>query len=264
MIGHIKNFYKARPWTARILGTLLILSLLVIVLRIILSPVIIYGTNSWLKKQGLESSIEAIDISIIKGTVSLIKASGKKDGSPLFNIGLVEIHWQWKPLSNRTIEVTKVALDSLDVNIEQYTDAIIISGVTLPLGQTAEEPVDKETDEDIKAWAASLGEVVFTDLNICYLQHTSPLEQASKDSKFIDYCIDLEKMAWAGTISYGTDSKLLETDDIPLSSTGTFSLNGLSVTDNRLGKKLLTSKSNTLDNVVISGLNSLHLDQLKM
>ncbi len=264
MIDHIKSFYKARPWTARILGALLALSLLIIVLRIILSPVIIYSANSWLEKQGIESSIEAIDISIIKGTVSLIKASGKKDGNSLFNIGLVEVHWQWKPLSKRTIEVTKVALDSLNVNIKQYTDAIIISGVTLPLGQTDDEPVDTETDEDIKAWAASLGEVVFTDLNICYLQHTSPLDKASKDSKFIDYCIDLEKMTWAGTISYGTDSKLLETDDIPLSSTGTFSLNGLSVTDNRLGKKLLTSKSNTLDNVVISGLNNLHLDQLKM
>ena len=264
MMAHIKNFYKTRPWTTRIIGALLILSLLIIVLRIILSPIIIYGTNSWLKKQGIESTIEAIDISIIKGTVSLIKASGKKDGDPLFNIGLVEVHWQWKPLSNRTIEVTKVALDSLDVNIEQYTDAIIISGVTLPLGQTVEEPVDKETNKDIKAWAASLGEVVFTDLNICYLQHTSPLDQANKDSKFIDYCIDLQEMSWAGTISYGTDSKLLETDDIPISSTGNFSLNGLSITDNRLGKKLLTSQSNTLNNVVVSGLNKLHLDQLKM
>ena len=263
-MAHIKNFYKTRPWTTRIIGALLILSLLIIVLRIILSPIIIYGTNSWLKKQGIESTIEAIDISIIKGTVSLIKASGKKDGDPLFNIGLVEVHWQWKPLSNRTIEVTKVALDSLDVNIEQYTDAIIISGVTLPLGQTVEEPVDKETNKDIKAWAASLGEVVFTDLNICYLQHTSPLDQANKDSKFIDYCIDLQEMSWAGTISYGTDSKLLETDDIPISSTGNFSLNGLSITDNRLGKKLLTSQSNTLNNVVVSGLNKLHLDQLKM
>lgn len=264
MIDHIKFFYKARPWTTRIIGALLIFSLLIILLRIILSPVIIYGTNSWLKKQGIESTIEAIDISIIKGAVSLIKASGKKDGSPLFNIGLVEVHWQWKPLSNRTIEVTKVALDSLDVNIEQYTDAIIISGVTLPLGQAVETPVDKETDKDIKAWAASLGEVVFTNLNICYLQHSSPLEQANKDSKFIDYCVDLQEMSWAGTISYGTDSKLLETDDIPISSTGNFSLNGLSVTDNRLGKKLLTSQSNTLDKVVISGLNNLHLDQLKM
>jgi len=271
MIDHIKLFYKNRPWTTRLIAVFLILSLLIIALRIALSPGIIYGANSWLKKQGIESSIEDININIFDGTVSLINAIGYKKGSPLFNIGLVEIHWQWKPLSSKTIEVTKVALDSLSLNVEQYTDAIIISGINIPLAQTpkntADEPEETNTakaDEDIKSWAASLGEVVFTNLNVCYLQHTSPLEQSNNDTIFIDYCVTLEEMSWAGTISYATDSELMESDDIPLSSTGDFSLNGLSVTDNRLDKKLLTSQSNTLDNVIISGLKNIHIDQLEM
>ncbi len=271
MIDHIKCFYKSRPWTTRLIAAFLILSLLIIGLRIALSPGIIYGTNSWLKKQGIDSTIETVNINIFDGTVSLINASGNKNGKTLFNIGLVEIHWQWKPLSNKTIEITKVALDSLSVNVEQYTDAIIISGINIPPGQkpenTADEP-DKtgteKADEDIQSWAASLGELTFTNLNVCYLQHTSPLDQSAKDSIFIDYCVTLEEMSWAGTISYATDSELLRTDDIPLSSSGDFSLNGLSVTDNRLGKKLLTSQSNTLDNVIISGLSKLHIDQLEM
>ncbi len=271
MIDHIKSFYKSRPWTTRLVVALLILSLLIICLRIALSPGIIYGANTWLKKQGIESSIEDININIFNGTVSLINASGNKNGNPLFNIGLVEIHWQWKPLSNKTIEVTKVSLDSLNVNIEQYTDAIIISGINIPLGQRPQNTENKpeetgttKADEDIKSWAASLGELVFTNLNVCYLQHTSPLSQSNKDSRILDYCVDLKEMSWAGTISYATDSKLLESGDIPLSSTGDFSLNGLSVTDNRLGRKLLTSQSNTLHNVIISGLNNIHLDQLEM
>ncbi|NOQ90824.1 MAG: DUF748 domain-containing protein, partial [Gammaproteobacteria bacterium] len=172
---------------------------------------------------------------------------------------------------NKTIEVTKVSLDSLNVNIKQYTDAIIISGINIPLGQTPQntenKPEETKTiiiDKDVKSWTASLGELVFTNLNVCYLQHTSPLSQSNKDSRILDYCVDLKEMFWAGTISYATDSKLLESGDIPLSSTGDFSLNGLSVTDNRLGRKLLTSQSNTLHNVIISGLNNIHLDQLEM
>ena len=269
MIDHIKNFYKSRPWTARLLTTFLILTLLIIGIRIALSPVIIYGANSWLKKQGIDSSIEAVNINIFNGAVSLINARGKKNDIPLFNIGLVEIHWHWKPLSNKTIVVTKVALDSLSLNIEQYNDAMIISGIHIPSGQTPENTIEEAdeastAEEDIKSWAASLGEVVFTNLNVCYLQHSSPLSQSNKDSRILDYCVELKEMTWSGTISYATDSKLLVSGDIPVSSTGDFSLNGLSITDNRLGKKLLTSQSNTLNKVVISGLNNLHIDQLEM
>ncbi len=265
MIDKIKNFYRNRPWTARFVITFIVLGLLVTGLRIALSPGIIYGANSWLKKQGIDSTIEAVDINIFDGTVSLVNASGSKNGEPLFNIGLVDIHWSWKPLSNKTLEVTKVALDSLEINIEQYTDSIIIGGVNIPLGQpSAEKPDTSEADKDIKSWAASLGEVTFTNLNVCYLQHSAAHEDADNNSKYIDYCIGLDEMSWAGTISYATDIKLLNSIDIPLSSTGDFSLNGLNVTDNRLNKKLLSSKSNTLDNVTISGLNSLQIDQLIM
>ncbi|MCK4674936.1 MAG: hypothetical protein KAT61_03405, partial [Gammaproteobacteria bacterium] len=269
MINHIKTFRNNRPRTSRLIIVFLILGLLLTCLRLALSPAIIYVANSWLKEQGIESSIEAVNIGILDGTVSLVNASGKKDDKTLFNIGLVEIHWQWKPLSNKTIEIPKVALDSLNVNIKQYTDSIIISGINIPLGEAPEntENTPEETitiDEDVKSWAASLGEIVLTNLNVCYLQHTATLSQSNKDSKILDYCVELKKMSWAGTISYATDRKLIEAGDIPLSSTGNFSLNGLSVTDNRLGKKLLTSQSNTLDNVIISGLNNLHLDQLEM
>ncbi len=71
-------------------------------------------------------------------------------------------------------------------------------------------------------------------------------------------------MSWAGTISYATDAELLKTDDLPLTSTGDFTLNGLNIIDNRLNKNLLSSKSNTLNNVTIRGLNDIHIDQLTM
>ena len=122
----------------------------------------------------------------------------------------------------------------------------------------------KESDEKTKPWAASLGEVIFTDLNICYLQHNTALQQANKDTLFVDYCVDLDEVSWSGTISYATDKELLKTEDIAISSTGDFKLNGLDITDNKLGRKLLSSSSNTLNNVVISGLNNLHIDELEM
>ncbi|NOQ89967.1 MAG: DUF748 domain-containing protein, partial [Gammaproteobacteria bacterium] len=86
----------------------------------------------------------------------------------------------------------------------------------------------------------------------------------NKESLYVDYCIDLDEISWSGTISYATDKKLLKSDDLAISSTGNFSLNGLTVTDNKLNRKLLTSSSNTLEEVIISGLNNIHINKLTM
>ncbi|RKZ66370.1 MAG: hypothetical protein DRQ44_06825 [Gammaproteobacteria bacterium] len=268
IFDRVKSYYKNNRWQGRIILTLLIFALILGIVRLLLPQTIIYSTTSWLKSQGIDSSIEEININIINGTVSLVNAKGSKNGEPLFNIGLVDIYWRWAPLSEKTIVVTKIALDKFSVNIEQYNDEIIIAGVRLPLNTAGEievAPADiDKSDEQTTPWAASLGQVIFTRLNICYLQHAASLEQANKNSLFVDYCVDLEKMSWAGTISYATNKDLLKTDDLPISSTGNFTLKGLNVTDNKLNKKLLVSKSNTLSNVVISGLNNLHIDKLEM
>ncbi len=183
MINNIKTFYHHRPWTGRFIVAFFILSLLLIIARLALSPGIIYGTTSWLKKQGIDASIEAVDINIFDGTVTLKKAIGNKNGQPLFKVGLVELHWQWRPLSNKTIKITRVALDSFNINIKQYHDAIIIGGVSIPLkkstGKTPENTNKVKAGENVNAWAAALGEVSFTNLNICYQQSAASLAQAT-------------------------------------------------------------------------------------
>ncbi len=268
ILDRVKSYYQNNRWQGRIILTLLILTLILGTVRLLLPQTIIYSTTSWLKGQGIDSSIEEINISLIKGTVSLVNAKGHVNGRPLFNIGLVDIYWQWKPLSEKTIVVTKVGLDKLSVDIEQFSDEIIIGGVKLPLnkaGEIEKPPADSDkSEQQTTPWAASLGQVIFTNLNICYLQHTAPFEQANKNSLFVDYCVNLEEMSWVGTISYATNKDMLKSDDLPIASTGDFTLNGLNVTDNKLSKKLLVSKSNTLNNVVISGLNNLHIDKLEM
>ncbi len=266
----LKSRYNNNPWRGRLVIVLLALLIFLGVVRLMLSQTIIYSTTYWLKKQGIEASIEAINFNIINGTVSLVNAKGFKDNKPLFNIGLVDIYWDWLPLSDKTIVITKVGLDNLSIHIKQYTDAIIIGGVTLPLSDAVipdkqNKPAKNiSTDKKNKHWAASLGEVIFTNLNICYLQHETTLQKASKDSLYLDYCSELKEISWAGKINYAIDKSRLNAVDIPLSSTGKFMLNNLSITDNKLNKQLLKSESNTLDHVIISGLNNIKIDQLEM
>ena len=234
----LQAFYKSNLWRGRFLLVFITIIVLLGMMRLALPQTIIVGSTSWLKKQGIESSIESINIDILNGTVSLINAKGSKGGEPLFNVGLIDIHWHWAPLSDKTIVVTKVVLDQFTVTIEKYTDTMIIGGVSIPLVDAADTPsAEEDKDTAVRPWAASLGEVVFTELNICYLQHSATHQESTIDSRYLDYCIDLDEMTWGGTISYATNTELLKTDDLPLSSTGDFALNGLTVTDNKLGKK---------------------------
>jgi hypothetical protein len=264
----IKNYYKNNPWKGRFILTSFILLLILILARAVLPHTIIYSATSWLKQQNIDSSIESININLLSGTVSLNNAQGSKNGEPLFNIGRIDIHWHWTPLKDRTVTVTKVALDQFSINIEQYSDEMIIGGVTFPLTQAAkvknETAKNTPATEQSEPWAASLGEVVFTNLDICYLQHFSANTNADATTIFVDYCIKLEEMTWTGNINYATDKKLLASTALPVSTTGDFTLNGLSITDNKLNKKLLVSKTNTLSDVTISGLENIHIKQLNM
>lgn len=269
-LEQLKTYYRSNPWKSRIYLTTSVFIIIFTFVRIILTPVIIYSSTSWLEEQGIKSSIEDIEFNIIDGTVSLINAKGSKDGEKLFEIGLIDIYWQWSPLSEKTISITKVALDNFHVNIESYTDKIIVGGVNISVGQTSAVETSESTsneshdDKKIKPWAASLGEVKFTNLDICYLQHTDNHAAANKDNEYVNYCINLDEMTWGGTISYATDEELLKSGDLPISSTGNFSLTGLKITDNKLNSILLSSESNTLQDVVVTGLNKIHINSISM
>ena len=264
----IKSFYRNNPWKGRFILATFILLLALTLIRAVLPQTIIYSTTSWLKQQNIHSSIESVNIDLFNGTISLTNARGSRNGEPLFNIGLIDIHWHWAPLSDKTIKVTKIVLDQFSVNIEHYSDVIIIGGVTISLTPPTKVKDKKSDDskatEEIKPWAASLDRIIFTNLNTCYLQHLSSAASANTKTRFVDYCIKLDEMSWAGSISYATDKKLLASNILPVSSTGDFTLNGLTITDNKLDKKLLVSESNTLNKVVILGLENIHVKELEM
>ncbi len=264
MTSPLKKFYRNNPWQARILTTLLFISLLVIVVRLALSPAIIYGTNTWLKSQGINSTIEDFTIDLFAGSVSLINAEGLRNNTPLFKIGRIEIHWQWQPLSNKTIHISSIALDRISINIKHYADNITIGGVSIPLDSKPPSAAKTDAEQPALLWAANLGEVVISNLNICYLQHNTTELKKTDNTLAFDYCLTLDNMSWQGNIAYASDTMQTEVEDIPLSTSGDFTLSGLTVTDNRLGKSLLASKTTSLKDVHTSGLNNIHIKQLKM
>lgn len=266
----IKTIYRSNPWKGRFILFLLGLLIVLAVIRLLLPQTIISSSVSWLNKQGIDSSIEAININIFDGKISLINASGSKNSTPLFNIDLIDIHWLWKPLSDKKIEITGIVIDHLGVNIEKYTDTLIIGGVHIPLAETQKKDdaqLKEPTVIDSKhsdSWAALLDKLTFSNLNICYLDHSAPYNKHSEDSKQIDYCVTAEEISWQGTASYNVRSTELEAHDLPLFIKGDFLLRGLAVKNNTLDKYLIRVASNKLNNISIAGLNNVHIEKIEI
>jgi hypothetical protein len=262
----LRTYFTRYPRSSR-LGLFLIgLTLVFVILRIILTPTIIHLTDSWLKDQGIDASIEDIRLNIIDGTVTLTNAKGTIQGKTVYEIGRVHLHLSWSPLSEKIVKIVAFDINHLSIHIKNYSDNIIIGGLQIPLSSNAEEIASAEIidDGEIEPWAASLGKVVLTDLNICYLQHSAPLSQADKTNLVTDHCVTLEEMKWTGDISYAVDSELYKSPDLSVSTSGDFVLKGLAITDNKLNKILLSSKSNTLSTVKTRGLNSIELASITM
>ncbi len=171
------------------------LLLLLVLSRIMLTPAIIYGANTWLKKQGIDSEIEDINIDIFNGQISLINITAEKEAKKIFNAGLLELYWQWSPLSDKTIAISKINLEKLETNIEHYDDALIINGVRLPLNSNTEE--DKGNDPET-VWTVSLDEIEITDTRLCYFQQAISVTEKTNNSKQQDkqynYCLGVGRL----------------------------------------------------------------------
>jgi hypothetical protein len=247
-------------WLRRSLLAVIIIIAIIVLARVTLPYSIIFGATTWLEKQGVHTTIEDIRIDVIGGKFTLVNATGTIDQTPAFHVGLIDIHWQWRPLSKKVIHIERVALQGLKLDIAQYSDAIDVAGITVPLGSETPPVTDTPDENDTIDWAASLNEIDFSDLDVCYTKYVSTQATAGKPA--LDYCTAFKALRWNGNIGFATDSELARQQDVPLVSDGDFSLSGFTVTDRRLGRTLLNSSQTTLSHVSIKGLNQISIDEI--
>ena len=249
-------------WLRRSLIAVVIIIAIIVLARVTLPYSIIFGATTWLEKQGIQTTIEDIRIDVIGGKFTLVNATGTIDQAPAFHVGLIDIHWQWRPLSKKVIHIDHVALHGLDLGVDQYSDAIVAAGVTIPLGGETPPATDTSDETDTISWSASLNEVDFSDLDVCYRKYASALAEASSGKPALDYCTAFKSLRWNGSIGFATDRELAQQQDVPLVSDGDFTLSGFTVTDRRLGRTLLNSSRTSLSHVSIKGLKQISIDEL--
>ena len=264
LISRVKILYRENPWRGRLLLTLAVIILLLVFTRVMLAPTIIYSATTWLKNQGIDATIEDVSFHIVGGEFSLLNAVGKKDGAELFHVDEILVHWSWRPLAKKTVVIHRVDLKNLKADVQQYTDAIVVAGILIPLGAEPASVQPEETvDEGPIQWAAELNEVTFQNIETCYEQHQSK-HSDTQSQKQLDYCVSLSGLKWSGSVGYAVDKSLINKDPIPVSSKGDFLLSGFSVTDRIQSKSMLFVDETRLSGVDINGLNDINIKSINV
>mgnify|MGYP001825717753 FL=1 len=264
LISRTKTLYRDNPWRGRILLTLAIILLLLVITRVMLAPTIIYSATTWLNNQGIDATIEDVSFRIIGGEFSLINAVGKNESGELFHVDEIGVHWSWRPLAKKTVVVHRIDLKNFKADVQQYTDAIVVAGILIPLGAApATEQPEEPVDEGPIQWAAELNEVTFQNIESCYEQHLSKHSDA-EPRKQLDYCVALSGLKWSGSVGYAVNKSLIDKDPVPVSSEGDFLLSGFSVTDRIQSKSMLFIDETRLNNVRINGLNDISIERVNI
>ena len=264
LISRTKTLYRENPWRGRIMLTLTVIILLLAIARVMLAPVIIYSATTWLKNQGIDATIEDVSFRIIGGEFSLINAVGKKGNSELFHVDEIRVHWSWRPLAKKTVVIHRIDLKNFKADVQQYTDAVVIAGILIPLGtEPATEQPEETVDEGPIQWAAELNEVTFQNIETCYEQHLSKHSDA-ESRKRLDYCVALSDLNWSGSVGYAVNKSLVDKDPVPVSSKGNFLLSKFSVTDRIQSRSMLFIDETRLSGVDINGLNDIDIDSISI
>jgi hypothetical protein len=226
---------------------LVALLLLFAILIGLIPSAIKWGTVYWLEQQGLEASIEKIDIDFNDGILNIINARGVNAQGNGFTVGRLHLDIAWKPLLDNIAVIEKIELAGFKLDAVQDTQGLIsIAGLDLTNNKVSDKT--EPAEESPTLWRIELGDVLLKDINSCY-------EIRNEEKSF---CTHLDEFDWQGDIVFDA-KKQSETQPKIYSS---LTVKNIIIKDEKQQKNILVSKNINLDNLIIEGLNNIKLDKL--
>ncbi len=240
---------------------LIIITLLLITVRISITPVAKFGIIDWLNKHGVTATIEDIRLDISKGKLFLIGFDAHNADGDGAHIGTLELDWQWKPLAGNSLKVNFIHLDNFHIDTLLYADGKMnIAGLQLPL-PADDEPAEvkplKNKVASPEPFDISLASIQFSNISTCVKQFDT------NNKPMIDYCASLGALDWNGNIHYTLNPKT-DSGDLPLTIKGVLALKDLQAKNNTLQRKLISIESIKLSDIQLTGLKQISLKQISI
>ena len=220
--------------------------LLLILVRLLLSPLTESEINNWFADHGIESTIEDISFDLSSGELSLTGLHAVKNQSRALKLDQLNLVWSWSALFDREFRVESIQVSGLALEVERRADGRLVFAA-IELAQESQE--EARAGEAPPQWKITLGDTDFKDFEICFRQPPSH-----------DYCESFELLQWKGSLSL--DLSKLADDALPLQVQGDFTLNQLQLQNNRLQRRMIGLDRFNIRGVAIDSLDSIAIDSI--
>ncbi len=219
-MNHTEAHTNSRSSTSktRWLVILLIICMIPVVLlsiaRISLPYALVWGTLDWFESQGLEASIDDIEISLLKGQFKLHGLVATSSDAQVLELGSVSLGWSWDDLLEQQLKLHDIQINTITLAIKQHSDGRLnIAGIQLPESET-----QPQTQAEQSAWGFALSRFSLDKLNICFSQ----LNSQEKTEQQL--CQSIDGLQWQGSIQSVTGTQSTESSPQLLIS-GNLSIN---------------------------------------
>ena len=241
-----RNYKKFSLWGAVILVTLLVVA------RLLLSPVTVSSINQWFSDRGVDSEIDDLSFDIYNGTVSLTGLRAKKGDISALALDEFSLGWSWSALFERQLKLESVLISGFQLELERKPDGrLLFAAIDFARQSQAEDQQSAAPSGEMPQWSIALQNLEINDYQVCY-----------RDLPLHDYCNSFDKFDWSGPIV--VDLSRLEQTAVPLLAEGDFRLAGLRMQNNRLRRRLFGFDDFTLQGVRIDDLDSIEIETISL
>jgi len=259
IIDQYKTISASRPWTAKILLTLLVIIVLLVLIRVALPLAIKLGATSWLEANNIKADIGEIEISLYDGSFALGSVSGKNDEGRGFSLGRFAIKWQWSPLFDKRVVIDSIDVSDLRLDAVFYKHGMNIAGLEIKPAGEAEQELQNSVPADQaqgKPWDVAIKTIALSSIEICAQQFSEGAQP------FIDYCASLAGFDWKGGIDFKASEQDRTSDTSPLYIAGTLGLRGIALNNRLLKRSLLAVDAISIDGVDVETFQNVSIDKI--
>jgi len=241
-----RNYKKYSLWCMAIAAAILILA------RLLLSPLTVNGINGWFAEQGIESHIDDLSFDIYNGEVSLTGLRAVKSKNRTMALDELRLGWSWSALFERQLMLDSVLISGLGLEAERKPDGrLVFAAIDFARETQAETRQQVTSGEEAPQWSIALGQLDIENFEVCY-----------RDLPNHDYCKDFESLEWDGSIEIDL-ARMVDTA-MPLQAKGTFRISNLNVQNNRLQRRMLGFENFTMRGISIDDLESIEIESTSL
>lgn len=229
-----KGVYPVKTKTKKIslIVSGVIVALLVLTVGTILAlpSMIRWVAEDWLRDQGVEATIEIVELDLGEGLFSIRNARGKNQEGKGFEVAEISVRWLWHTLTDKRFVISAVELRGIRSAAEVAADGTLsVAGLAIPAGE-AEEPVAPEGPQEPSEWRIEIGRVAIHDTRLCYRDAGQLANPETALPHFADICAQWDRVVWSGETLLGPESERPE-GPLPLQVAGGLELRNLRVTN---------------------------------